>query len=178
MNGYWILIGPTRFKFNSLVNFGGNYIYRNENQSIKLQIICAKYVKKLTKNIMTALPLIIITHAMILEVAIYAHYWQNIPITPLAINLPFLEKDSNSELLVNMTFQLTMGIYAVIGCLSLETADCLMNNAIIAIPDVIRVNLSEFNDEFETNGLNLKSILQLRNTFCQIKDYERYVALY
>lgn len=176
MCGYWTVIGPSRFKFNSLVNFGGNYIYQNENQSMKFRQICAKHAKKLTKSVMTGLPLMFLTHVMILVVAAYAHYWQNISITPLAINLPFFDpKDSNCELVVNMIFQLTMGIHAIIGCLGLEIGECLFNNTIIAIPDVIQLNLSQFNDEYEANGMNLKSILQLRNTFCQIQDYQQYV---
>lgn len=155
------------------MNFGGNYIYRNETQSTKFQNICAKCAKKLTKSILIGLPLMFITHAMILAVAAYAHYWQHIAITPLAIDLPFLEKDTNLELIVNMIFQLIMGFYAVMGCLSLEIGECLMNNTIVAMPDVIRFNLNEFNDEYETKGMNLTSILQLRNIFCQIQDFQR-----
>lgn len=120
MCGYWIVIGPLRFKFNSLLNFGGNYIYLNENQSQKFKQICAKHAKQLTKSVMTGLPLMSLTHVMILAVAAYAYYWQNISITPLAINLPFFQKDSNVELIVNMIFQLIMGVHAVIGCLGLE----------------------------------------------------------
>lgn len=173
MCAYWIVVGPTRFKFNSLLNFGGKYIYQNENQSIKFQIICSKYANKLTKSIMTGVPLMLITHAIILVVAMYEHYWQNVSITPLSINLPFFEKDSDLELFFNMLFQLTMGIYAVLGSLGLEVGECLMNNTIITIPHVIRFNLSEFYDEYEANGMNLKSVAQLRNTFHQIQDYKR-----
>lgn len=159
------------------MNFGGNYIYRNENRSAKFQQICDKHAKQLTKSVMTGLPLMYLTHAMILVAVAYAYYWQNINITPLAINLPlFSQKDSNVELVVNMIFQLTMGVHAVIGCLGLEIGECLFNNTIRVIPDVIQLNLSQFNDEYEANGMNLKSILQLRNTFHQIQDYQRYVA--
>lgn len=115
-----------------------------------------------------------VAHVIFFDVAIYAHSNNNTPITPLAINLPFLEKNSDFELLINMIFQLIMGIYAAIGCFGLEIGECLMNNTIIAIPDVIQYNLSELNDEYEANGMNLKSILQLRNTFRQIQDYQRY----
>lgn len=173
---YWISIGPSRFKVNSLLNFGGNCIYRNENQSINYKNICSKYAKKLIKSVMTDLPLLFIAHAIFFEVAIYTHYRQNIEITPLAINLPFLEKNSDLELFVNMIFQSIMGTYSAIGCFGLEIGECIMNNAIIAIPDVIRFNLSELDDECEANGMNLKSILQLRNTFRQIQDYQRYVV--
>lgn len=175
MCAYRIVVGPSRFKFNSLLNFGGNYIYRNENQSIKFQMICEKYAKRLTKSILMGVPSMVMCNWIILVVAMYTHFRHNISITPLAINLPFFEKDSDVELLVNMIFQLTMGLYAVIGCLGLEIGECLLNNTIIAIPHVIRFNLSEFSDEFEANGMNLKSILQLRNTFHQIQDYQRYV---
>lgn len=176
--GYWIVIGPSRFKFNSLLNFGGNYIYQNENQSIKFQQICAKHAKKLTESATTGLPIMLLTHVMILVVAAYAYYWQKILITPLALNLPFFQKDSKLEVVVNMVFQLTMGLHAVIGCLGLEIGECLFNNTIIAIPDVIQFNLSRINDECEANGMNLESILQLRNTFHQIQDYQRYVVLH
>lgn len=174
--GYWLVVGPSRFKFNSLLNFGGNYIYRNENQSITFQNICAKHVKKLITSTMAGLPLMLLTHVMILAISAYARCRQNTASTPLGINLPFFQKDSNLELVVNMIFQLTMGIHAVIGCLGLEIGECLFNNTIKAIPDVIRFNLAQLNDEYEANGMNLKSIFQLRNTFQLIQDYQRYVG--
>ena len=171
---YWISIGSSRFKVNSLLNFGGSFIYQNENQSIKYRLICMKHAKKLIKSIVTDLPLMFTAHAIIFDVAIYAHYSQHIPINPFAINLPFFEKNSNVELFINMVFQSIMGAYAAIGCFGVEIGECLMNNTIIAIPDVIGFNLFNINDELKTNGMNFKSILQLRNTFRQIQDYQQY----
>lgn len=169
MCAYWISVGPPRFKVNSLLNFGGNCIYRNENQSIKYKNICSKLARKLTTSIFIDLLLIFVAHVIFFDVAIYTHHRQ----TPFAINLPFLEKNSDLELCVNMIFQTIMATYAAIGCFGLEIGEGLVNNTIVAIPDVIRYNLSELNDECEANGMNTKSIHRLRNTFRQIQDYQR-----
>lgn len=157
---------------HSTLNFGGNLIYRNDKKSIKYKIICVKHIDKLIKSVIADVPIMFAAQSIVFNEPLYAHS-NDTPLTPFAVNLPFFMKDSSSEYAVNMIIQSIWGAYAVMGLSSVEIGECLMNNTISAIPDVIRCSLIEFHDEFKVNGMTSNSVARLRNTFLQIQDYKR-----
>lgn len=136
-------------------------------------MICVKHINKLVDSIIADLPIMSLAQSIVFNEPLYSHHVQHLPITPFAINLPFFVKESSAEYAVNMIIQLVWGAYAVIGLSSVEIGECIINNAIAAIPDVIRCSLSEFQDEFKANGMTSKSVTRLRNTCLQIQDYKR-----
>lgn len=170
---YWKSIGPQRFKLNRVGYFGGDCIYKAESESQQYNIICVKYMGRLTRNVWIVSSLALISHVIIVVGPVYAYFYQNIRVTPLATNLPFFEKDSDLEFTVNMILQSIMAFYAMAGCIAIEMGICLINNAISATPDVIRFNLVEFEREFNTNGISLEATARLRNVFIQIQDFIR-----
>lgn len=158
---------------NSTLNVGGQLIYQNEKKSIKYKIICIKHIDKLFKSIVVDVPIMFAAQSIVFNEPLYVQNTDNSPNTPFAVNLPFFIKDSRSEYAVNMIIQSIWGVYAVIGLSSVEIGECLMYNTIAAIPDVFRYSLLEFQDEFKVNGVTLRSVARLRNTFIQIQDYKR-----
>lgn len=171
---YWKIIGPCRFKIHNLIIFGGRHIYNNCSNSIKYKVLCVKHINKLIKTVVISLILVLIAHAMILIGPLYAYFFQNLHITPFATNLPFFENDSDLEFTVNMILQSIMGAYELLGSISMNIAICLINNVVVAVPDLIRLNLDEFYEDFKDTGINPKSIARFRNTFLQIRDYKKY----
>lgn len=136
-------------------------------------MICVKHVNKLVRSVIVDLPVMFLAQSIVFNEPLYAHHVQHSPITPFAINLPFFMKNSSAEYVVNMMIQSIWGVYAVVGLSSVEVGECLINNTIAAIPDVIRCSLIDFHDESKANAMNRKSVGQLRNTFLQIQDYKR-----
>lgn len=174
MCAYWVTVGPPRFKVNSTLNFGGKFIYHNaDKKSMKYEKICVKHINKLVESVIADLPVMFLAQSIVFNEPVYVHHVQHLPITPFAVNLPFFVKESSAEYAVNMIIQTIWGAYAMIGLSSVEVGECLINNTIAAIPDVIKCSLIEFCDEFKSNGINIKSIARLRNTFLQIQDYKR-----
>lgn len=135
-------------------------------------MICVKHVNKLIKSVIADVPLMFLAQSIVFNEPLYAHHVHQSSITPFAINLPFFVKDSKAEYAISMIIQTIWGSYAVIGLSSVEVGECLINNTVAAIPDVIRYSLIEFRDEFKTNGMNVKSIDRLRSTFLQIDVYK------
>lgn len=172
---YWKAVGPHRFKFRYLGGFGGTYIYSNHHNSIFYKILCVKHIHKLCKNMCTVLTLMLMAHAIITVGPIYSFFFQHILITPMATNLPFFEKDSELEFVVNILIQAIMSIYLIAGTIVIEIGTCFINNVITATPDVIRFHLMEFEHEFKNYGMCIKSIARLRNVFIQVQDFDRLV---
>lgn len=170
---YYEAVGPHRFKFHMLGGFCGYYFYRTETQSAQYKILRVRHIDKFLLNILIVLPLVGIGHVIIFTAPIYAIIFQHIRVTPLALHLPFFKKDSDTEYTVNIILQIIMAFYAITGALAIEIASCMLNHAITVTPKLINYNLGEFRDEFNANGINLKSIALLRNCFIQIQDFNR-----
>lgn len=152
--------------------FAGKCIYK-DTSSKKYEVICAKHVDDFLRMVIIIFSLIWIAHTLAVFGPFYAYFFQNIRITPLATNLPFFEKDSNLEFTIGMMLQGVMAFYSMAGNLSIEMGSCAIINTIRMIPDLIRFNLLEFDEELNANGLCLKSSARLRNVFVQIQDFNR-----
>lgn len=169
---YCKAVGPERIKFHDVGTFAGKYVYKNMGPS-KYQSICSKHADKLLKNVIFILALVWISHILCVAGTFYAFFFQNQRITLLATNLPFFEKDSDLEFTVNMIIQSTQAVYSLAGNCAIELATCAINNTILMIPDLIRFNLMEFDEQFSRNRMNVESIARFRNVFMQIQDFNK-----
>lgn len=170
---YFEAVGPHRFKFHTLGGFCGFYFYRTEAQSTQYKMLRVKYIHKFLLNLVIVLLLIFSGHFIMFTAPIYAIVFQHIRITPLAFHLPFFEKNSNLEYTLSMLLQAIMAFNGIIGALAIEIASCMINHAVTITPELIQYNIDGFHEEFQANGINLKSISLLRNCFVQIQDFNR-----
>lgn len=171
---YWESVGPRRFKLHTLGCFSSTYFYRSTNNATNYQILLNKHIHLFIRSLWISLPVIHLAHAIIFFIPLGIFLLQHIPITPLALHLPFFEKDSETEFIVNMIVQTVLVTYAYVGSMAIEISSCFINHAITVIPDLIQYNLDEFHAEFAfASQMNVKSILLLRNSFQQIQDFNR-----
>lgn len=170
---YYESIGPHRFKFHTLGGFCGFYFYRTETQSVRYKMLRVKYIDKFQLNLFIVLPIVFIGHVILFTAPIYAIFCQHVRTTPLAFHLPFFEKNSDTEFIVNIILQMIMAFYAMVGALAVEMASCMINHAVTITPELIQYHLDGFFDEFQDNGINLKSISLFRNCIIQIQDFNR-----
>lgn len=170
---YWQSVGPNRFKLHTVGEFCGTYCYKSDTESQQYHILRSYHIQRLIKNLLIILPLMLMSHATLAIEPIYAYFFRNIRVTPLALHLPVFAKDSDLEFIVNMVLQTVLTCYALTGALAIEIASCLINHTITIVPDLIQYNLNEFRDECYANGIDSKAISLLRNTFLQIQDYKR-----
>lgn len=171
---YWAAVGPKRFKFNSITHFCGNYFYKTNTDSMRYKQLRAEHIINLLKITLVMFSLMMIAYAIFFMIPIYLSYRQHIHVTPFATNLPFFEKDSVTEYIVNMIVQLVLCFVAMCGSYSIVIASCAIIHAIIIVPDLFRFNLLEFQDEWEVNGVTSTLMAQLRNSWIQLQDYQRY----
>lgn len=171
---YWKLVGPDRFKFRALAFFCGTFFYKAGNKSMQHRNLCVEHIEQFVKIVVLVMTLMILAYAIVFAVPMYDSHHQHNRMTPLATNLPFFEKDSLTEYYVNWTIQLIMATYSLGGTFVIEIAACAINHAILLVPDLMQFNLFEFQNEWNSNGVNTKSLTQLRNSFIQLQDYNRF----
>lgn len=171
---YFQAIGPSRFKFHALISFCGKYFYKTSAKSARYRYLRRQHIDKLPKLILLITSLMTFAYGIVSGIPLYENLHGNIHVTPLAINLPFFEKDSPKEYSINIILQVTMCSYSLIGSFMIDVAACCINHAILLVPDLIRFNLLEFQDELNENGITVKVRAQLRNTFVQLHDYNQF----
>lgn len=171
---YYEAIGPRRYKFNAIIHFCGLYFYQSDTNSQRYKLLRVKHIGKLLKITTFILLMMFIGYGIAFIAPLYQCLYKHKRITPLAINLPLLEKDSDLEYTLNMTLQMTMAFYSLCGSFATEVASCTIIHAVMLVPDLIRFNLMEFQKELGASGCGWKSFAHLRNTFIQLQDYERF----
>lgn len=171
---YWKAVGPERFKFSAIENFCGDYFYKCDTESTDYNALRTRHIDELLKHMLIVLPLMIISHVIVIVAPIHELLFQHIRTTPIGLHLPILEKDSDLEFTLNMILQMIMTFYALFGSVAIEIASCMINNTIKLVPHLIRFNLREFRGELKTNGMGITAIARLRNIFVQIQDYNRF----
>lgn len=172
---YWKIIGPHRFKLNNLMNIGGKFIYLDNKNPTQYNRICEKNVIKMAEIVITVVIIIIISHILAVVGPIYAYIFQDLRVTPMATELPFIDNDSDTGFLINLGQQCIVGFYSLLGNITIEMFSYIINNVITIIPDLIQLNLIDISNEIEIKGICLSSKIQLRNALVQIQDFDRYV---
>lgn len=165
---FWKSVGPSRFKVNNVINFSGKYIYLNDKTSSKYNLICGKLIKILVRDICIIVIVIIISYLLLAGNVFYAIFFENVRITFLSTELPFIDFDSNVGYTINIIQQLFFCIVALIGFIAVEIQTCFLSNVSKAVPELIHLQLQELNSEFKINAK-----IKLRNTLMQIRDYNR-----
>lgn len=171
---YFQAIGPNRFKFHALISFCGKHFYKTSADSVRYKHLRRQHIDELPKLIFLILSLMTFAYSIVSGIPLYENLHGNIHVTPLGINLPFFEKDSPKEYSINIILQVIMCFYSLIGSFMIDVAACCINHAILLVPDLIRFNLLEFQDELKANGITAKARAQLRNTLVQLQDYNQF----
>lgn len=168
---YWKSISSQRVILNSLINFGGKYLYVDDNKPTKYKQFCEENIGKLIRRIKTIWTLILVSFGLFAIGPFYVFFFKHTRVTVLNTELPFLHiNDSNVAFAVNLIQQFTCTVFALIGNLAIEAGMCLVNDAIEISPEVINFSLCELAND-TTSSLHLR--LRMRNILMQVQDLDR-----
>lgn len=168
---YWKTIGPNRFKLNNVLNFGGRYIYTDDMQPSKYKTLCDKMVEQLLQSTFTIAAMIIIPHLLVGLVPFYLATFQNIRVSVMGIELPFFEPSSGIGYNENLSVQSAFGIVSIGVLLAIGIMVTLMFNNVIAIPELIHLELNNLENELNLNGMTLNAIIRLRNVLMKVQNF-------
>lgn len=144
----------------------------NDKKSSKYNSLCEESIEKLIKNIAIILLLIIVSHIMFGIGPFYVFLVRNEHVTPVGIRLPFVDIDTNTGYVLNLSQQALMTFFELISTISVEIGQSLINNAITTVPKIIHLELDELSNKL-TDGKMFSVKLQLRNVLRQIEDFDR-----
>lgn len=168
---YWMSVGRNRFKYGNGLFFLSKCVDSGEDGSPKSKLIYTKHIDKLWKSFIFIFSTLYLSYTGIMFGPIYAYFYQNVRTTPMGIHLPFFERDSDAEFFASMSLQGVASLYVILGNFMAELATCATNCTMGLVPDIIRFNLGEFNDDYVVNRKCMGSTAQLRNVLMLIEDF-------
>lgn len=169
---YWKSINSNRFKSNKLFTFGGDFIYTNDKKPSKYNTLCEKNVRKLVKTTIIVIILLIFSHIIYATGSMYAVFFKNTRVTLLGTKLPFVERETDIGFTLNVMEQSIAAYYELMGSISIEVGQTLVNNVFTTFPKLIRYDLDELTNELQSEGMCLHTKMRLRNIIMKIQDFD------
>lgn len=169
---YVKLIGPGRFMVNNVLNFGGRYVYVDDERPPDYNKLCDKLVGKLLKDIVTVVVLIVISYCVMGIWPLYCIYFKHQHVTILNTELPFMDFNSSAGYAVNLFMQLFISTVSFFSNVCIEFGACLTYNVVDAIPKVVHYEIQELETEMNLKGKDVNAKLRLRNILMILQDYD------
>lgn len=171
---YWKSIGPSRFKFRSLLKFSLSYVYDEKNDSTKMTENYHRNTRDLVEWFFISPTLILIGGLAIAAGNVHNYLTDGILTTPLEFEMPFLQKESISSFYINLIGQIVYAGSGLYGLAAIEMCQSIVNNTIKLFVAVISTNIEELNTRLmNKRKMDLELKTHFRNILVQIQDYDR-----
>lgn len=170
---YWESIGANRFKFNSLLNVAGNYMYEDFKGKSKFSAVCEEGAHKMLKSYAILMCIICTSMSLVALGPIIVFFRTGIWMTPLGVQFPLADQ-SDLAFYLDLVIQMFIAVTGIFSTVSIEFSQVIVNNVIEMSADVIKLNINQLMDQIAPLGqMNLRSRAQFYNIVVQIQDFDR-----
>lgn len=158
------------------MNFARRNIYAaSVDETPRLRFVRKKMINKLIGNIVITMSMILVAYIIGGTYLVYMIIVKGSRVTFLAMELPFVDSNSEFGFWLNISIQSVYAFVGIVGCWTIEISAAIISNSALAIPHLIRVDSEELDRELDLNGVTLAARARLRNVFMKIQDYEKYI---
>lgn len=170
---YYKAIGKDRFKFKSLLNFAGDYMYSEVRSTSRFSMVCEEGARKMWKSY-AILTCIICTSMSLVSVGpIFLFFRTGIWITPLGTQFP-LADHSDIAFYMDLVIQMAIALIGILVTVSIEMSQVIVNNAVQMAADVTKLSIDELREQLSEEGeMRLKTRTKFRNLMLQVQDFDR-----
>lgn len=172
---YVEVIGRNRFKVNNVINFGGNYIYKDDKEPTKYNALCERMIKALIRSVVITMAAIAVSYSTFGASSLYFIIFEGARVTFLGTELPFFDINSDFGYMMNMFEQSVLTFGAIMSNTTIEIGACITNNAVEAVPEIIHLESEELTDDLMSNGMTSSATLRVRNMLVIVQDFNRQV---
>lgn len=167
---YWKCIGPDRFRLNSLTTLIGLIVQEDKQPSL-FNTLCENVIEMFLKLSIIGAFLVIISHTLFAAIPLYFIVFKQTRITPMCLEMPFLERDSEVGFLVNLCVQGVLGLVSMLALVAIEIPMCSVFTLLVAVPKFIRLEVKDMERDCYINGNNSSARVRLRNIVMKIQDF-------
>lgn len=161
--------------FHYLVDFGGRYIHPNRKPDDEYSEICSKQIDKTVKSFNIKMVMMFIAlQGAILRPA-YAYFLYGTKTTMTNTKVPFTEKESNAEFIINFVLTSVIGVHGFIGYVGLEVAMALFSVVATIVPQIVDLEFRKLNEKLLNQSITKHQLcIYFRNIVRQSLDSDEY----
>lgn len=156
---------------NRVINFGGKYIFTDDKAPSKYNTLCEKMIQKLVQNVVVTVILIILSYLLFGASSLYVIIFRHNRVTLIGTEIPFLPSDTDFGYAMNMIQQLILTWVSLTANITIEIGDCLTQNTVEVIPEIIHLESEELAKEMRLNGMSWRTKAQLRGILLRVQDF-------
>lgn len=169
-----VILPSQRKMLVSLAFFGGRKIYTDygSNYSSDYIRVCNDSAIKLLKDTITTLCLLVTCNCLYMIFPMYSMLFKNEIQLPLPIFLPFTEFKGTIDIILNVSVQLYISLYGIIGNFGIEIMTCLIKNTIWATVVAICYSIDMMVQSIEAKKSDYVIDQEFRAILIQMQDYD------
>lgn len=172
---YYKSIGVDRFKYRSVLNFAGDYMYENKKTSTsRFLVVCDAGAHKMLKSYVIMTCIICTSMSIVTFGPVHLFLTTGEWITPLGTQFPYADQ-SDIAFYMDLAIQMAVGFLGIMITVSIEMSQVIVNNAVTMGCDVITLNANEIAEQLSLDGeMSVGIKAKLHNLMLQIQDFDRY----
>lgn len=173
---YYKSIGKDRFKYRSILNFAGDYIYENDRRDgSKFSMVCGDGAQKMLNSYIIMTCIMCTSMSLVTLGSMLLFFRTGVWITPLGTQFPLADR-SNIAFYMDLIIQMIVGMLGILVTVSIEMSQVIINNVVVMGADVMTLNANELTEQLSSeSAMSFKDRAKFRNIKIQAQDFDRYV---
>lgn len=168
------MVGKSRFTLNSLMNFGGKYIYRDNHERTEYNRICSEQMDSTVKSYIIKMGAIWISFVVCIINPTYVYFAHGIKATTPELHWPFCEPESNAEFTANLLLQVAVAVHAIMMYFHSEVFLSLFANVVTIVPRLTKLDLTYAIQLWKSKSISkLELYERFRNVTLQSLDLDK-----
>ena len=164
----------SRFKLQSLIDFGGKYIYHDSNEKTEYNEICSDHMDITMRRYIQKMLAMYIGYLFAMIGPVHAYFTQGVLATTIEARIPLTEPKSNAEFMFNFSLQSAFGFHGGLCYIGMECALSILENVVTITPKLIESNLVQTIQQYEKKSITeLELHLKIRNIVEQSIDADK-----
>ena len=153
-----------RFKLQSLIDFGGKYIYHDSHEKTEYNAICSDHMDHTMRRFIQKMLAMFVGYLFGMIGPAHAYFVDGIRSTVIEARIPFTEPKSNAEFMCNLLLQSIIGVHGGLAYIAMECFLMILENVVTITPKLIESDLVHTIQAYEKKSITeLELNLRIKN---------------
>lgn len=173
---YSYMVRPSTLRrYQALLFFGGNHIYKNNNSSDGYIVVCHKSISMMIKRTMEDISMIIVAFCLIMVLPTYFFFFKHQHTLIMPSILPFTDPESDFGYCVNFVHHIILGFVVIFYQLGSEITNEIIKNTICVQSDIICYSVKQMNELVQTKATNqYLTFIHFHDILDKVNDFDRF----
>lgn len=176
---FFLVISNKRSTLYNFILFPGRHIYPNSDADVDKDYydICSEQIDESLKNFFFKILIMIFSFVMSVAWPLYLFLTHGIKSTLLQTKVPFVDENSDDELLVNFVLECLLGVYGFTAHFSLEICVSICTDFVRISRKLLEHRLRKILKRHQTKHLcDKKLFAEFKEIVDHIQEFERYTT--